>query len=266
MTGSHDTRLHADPSSLPDPTAPGGRRVLIVHAHPEPRSFTAALKDTAVNTLMARGDAVVVSDLYAQGWNPVASADDFTDRQDTDHLVYALEQRHADTDGSLAPDIRREVDRLLWADLLILSFPLYWYSVPAMKKGWFDRVLVSGRIYGGRRFYDRGGLAGKAALVALTLGGRERMFGPEGIHGPLEDMLRPVLRGTLGYTGMRMLPPFAAWHVPYVGEAERRAMLADFRAYLERLDDLEPLPMPRLDAYNDAMRPRQPGAPAGEGA
>ncbi|WP_260442507.1 NAD(P)H-dependent oxidoreductase, partial [Pseudomonas aeruginosa] len=40
-------------------------------------------------------------------------------------------------------------------------------------KGWFDRVLVSGVCYGGKRFYDQGGLAGKKALVSLTLGGRQ---------------------------------------------------------------------------------------------
>lgn len=242
--------------SLPNPPAPRGRRVLIVHAHPEPRSFTAALKDTAVETLRTRGDAVVVSDLYADGFDPVLKAGDFPERGDPAYFSPALEQRHADATGTLPADVRRELARVEWADLLILSFPLYWFSVPAMMKGWFDRVLVSGRCYGGRRFYDRGGLAGRAGLATLTLGGRAHMFGEDAIHGPLNAVLRPVLQGTLGYVGMRVLPLYAAYHVPYVDDAARRAILADYRAYLERLDALAPLPMPSLADFDADMRPK----------
>ena len=67
--------------------------VLIVHAHPEPQSFTAALRDKAVETFQAQGHQVQVSDLYAMNWNPVASADDFGARENPEYLVYALEQR-----------------------------------------------------------------------------------------------------------------------------------------------------------------------------
>lgn len=181
--------------------------VLIVHAHNEPQSFTRALCDQACETLAGQGHAVQVSDLYAMNWNPVASAADFAERADPDYLVYALEQRESVKRQSLAADIQAELDKLLWADLLILNFPIYWFSVPAILKGWFDRVLVSGVCYGGKRFYDQGGLAGKKALVSLTLGGRQHMFGEGAIHGPLEDMLRPILRGTLAYVGMQVLEP-----------------------------------------------------------
>lgn len=68
-------------------------KVLIVHAHPEPNSFTAALRDQAVTTLEAQGHEVQVSDLYAMNWNPVASSQDFSSRENPDYLVYALEQR-----------------------------------------------------------------------------------------------------------------------------------------------------------------------------
>ncbi len=177
--------------------------VLIVHAHPEPQSFTAALRDQAVETFRAQGHQVQVSDLYAMGWNPVASADDFTQRENPEYLVYALEQRQGVKRGAIAADIQQELDKLLWADLLVLNFPIFWFSAPAILKGWIDRVLVSGVCYGGKRFYDQGGLAGKKALVTVTLGGREHMFGEGAIHGPLEDMLRPILRGTLAYSRFR---------------------------------------------------------------
>src|SRR5450830_267151 len=229
--------------------------VLIIHAHPEPQSFTAALRDQAVTTLQTQGHSVQVSDLYAMHWNPVASAEDFSARDNPDYLVYALEQRLGVKTQSLAPDIQEELDKLLWADLLILNFPIYWFSVPAILKGWIDRVLVSGVCYGGKRFYDQGGLAGKKALVSVTLGGREHMFGDDAIHGPLEDMLRPLLRGTLAYVGLDVLPPFVAWHVPYISADARAQFLVGYHERLENLEQDSPLVFPRLSQFDEALYP-----------
>jgi NAD(P)H dehydrogenase (quinone) len=231
-------------------------RVHLVTAHPEPKSFCAAMARRATEALEAGGHAVEVSDLYAMRWNPVASAADFGERRDPGYLTYALEQRHGWETGSIAPDVRGELERLLRADLLLLVFPLFWFSVPAIMKGWIDRVLVSGATYGGRRFYDRGPLKGKRAAVALTLGGREHMFGPGAVHGPLDDMLRPLLRGTLHYTGMDVLPPFVAWHVPYVDDAARRGYLERLDGWIGELERSEPLRFPGLDGFNERMRPR----------
>src|SRR3989339_1502950 len=150
--------------------------IFIVHAHPEPQSFTSAMKDAAVADFTAAGHQVVVSDLYAMNWNPVASAADFGTRGNAEYMNYALEQRTNADAQTLSADIVAELEKLEAADLVIFSFPLYWFSVPAIMKGWFDRVLVSGRVYGGRRFYDQGGLKGKRALLALTTGGRDHML------------------------------------------------------------------------------------------
>ncbi len=230
-------------------------KVLIVHAHPEPQSFTAALRDQAVATLEGQGHAVKVSDLYAMQWNPVASAADFSSRENPDYLVYALEQRLGVKKQSIAADIQAELDKLLWADLLILNFPIFWFSAPAMLKGWIDRVLVSGVCYGGKRFYDQGGLAGKRALVTVTLGGREHMFGEGAVHGPLEDMLRPILRGTLAYVGYDVLAPFVAWHVPYISAETRQDFLVEYDQRLQGLADDQPLVFPRLAQFDDALYP-----------
>ena len=230
-------------------------KVLIVHAHPEPQSFTAALRDQALSTLQSQGHEVQVSDLYAMQWNPVASAADFATRENPDYLVYALEQRLGVKNQSIAADIQGELDKLLWADLLILNFPIFWFSAPAMLKGWIDRVLVSGVCYGGKRFYDQGGLAGKRALVTVTLGGREHMFGEGAIHGPLEEMLRPILRGTLAYVGYDVLAPFVAWHVPYISDEARQAFLVGYGQRLQGLADEQPLVFPKLAQFDEALYP-----------
>ncbi|MEW6164468.1 MAG: NAD(P)H-dependent oxidoreductase [Pseudomonadota bacterium] len=230
-------------------------RAHLVHAHPEPASFVAAMRDTAQQRLAAQGYEVTLSDLYAQGFDPVASGADFPERERPDYLNYALEQRHAIAADRLAPDIRREVEAVRQADLLVLSFPLYWFAMPAILKGWIDRVFVSGLFYGGKRIYARGGMAGRKALVIAALGGREHMFGPGALHGELETMLRPLLQGTLGYVGYEVLKPFFAHHVPYLPPGERSALLARLAAELDALAARPRLPMPDLARYDEIFRP-----------
>jgi len=229
--------------------------VFIVSAHPEPKSFNTALRDLSVSVLSDLGHAVSVSDLYAMKFNPVASAEDFRERSDSDYLVYALEQRHGYDTRTLAPDILAEIDKVIWCDLLILNFPVFWFSTPAILKGWIDRVLISGLTYGGKRFYDRGGLLGKRAMITITLGGRPHMFGEGAIHGPLEDMLRHLLRGTLYYTGMSVLPPFVAWHVPYISDEARREYLRAYKHVLNNLESCKPLSFPSLNDFDDKLYP-----------
>lgn len=230
-------------------------KIFIVHAHPEPQSFCTAMKDTAVETLQSLGHEVQVSDLYAMNWNPIASATDFSIRSEPNYLVYALEQREAYKNGTTASDIQAEIDKLKWCDVLIFNFPMYWFSVPAILKGWIDRVFVSGFCYGGKRFYDQGGLKGKKGLLAFTLGGREHMFGEDKIHGEIETMLRPLLRGSMAYVGLSVLPPFIGWHVPYISNEDRQALLKEYREYLTNLDQLKPLSFPSLANFDEQMMP-----------
>ncbi|MGY2488843.1 NAD(P)H-dependent oxidoreductase [Cupriavidus sp. CP313] len=230
-------------------------KVLVIHAHPEPQSFSSALKAVAVEAFREAGHEVQVSDLYAMGFNPVASAADFGNRANPDYCVYALEQRNGVATGTISSDIQRELDKLMQCDLLVLNFPLFWFSTPAILKGWIDRVLVSGTVYGGTRFYDRGGLRGKRALVSVTLGGQEHMFGRDGVHGPLESMLRHLLQGTLAYTGLDVLPPFFAWHVPYITHDDRVAMLRAWRDRIQSLDEETPLSFPSLDDFDEQLYP-----------
>lgn len=230
--------------------------VLIIHAHPEPQSFTTSMLKTAVAELTSAGHEVVVSDLYAMNWNPVASAADFGTRKNPDYLVYAMEQRHSYEAGSIAPDIAAEVEKLKKADLVIFNFPVYWFSVPAMLKGWIDRVLISGVCYGGLRFYDQGGLKGKKAALSFTLGGREHMFGPGAIHGELEVMLRPLLRGTLAYVGMDVLPFFPGYHIPYLKPEARDQIMRDYKGWLAQLETATPLVFPKMNEFDEKLYPK----------
>lgn len=232
-------------------------KVLIVHAHYEPQSFNTAMKDFAVQMLVGEGHEVKVSDLYAMNWNPVASSADFESRRQPDYCVYALEQRYGYEQSTLAPDILTEIEKVEWCDLLIFNFPIFWFSAPAILKGWIDRVFVSGLFYGGKRFYDRGGMTGKRAMVTFTLGGQSHMFGEDGIHGDLEVMLRPILQGALAYAGFAVLPPYAAYHVPYISQEAREEILRDYGEYLVGLDAVQPLQFPRLSDFDERLYPKR---------
>src|SRR5690606_11201986 len=99
-------------------------------------SFNRALLDTSVRVLQAQGHTVEVSDLYAMGFNPVANGCDFTERRFPDALQYDREQKQASQRHTFVDDIQAEIDKLMHCDLLILQFPLWWFSVPAIMKGW----------------------------------------------------------------------------------------------------------------------------------
>ena len=230
--------------------------VLIVHAHPEPRSFIAAMRDVVRDHFQSQGCSVTVSDLYAMEFNPIASARDFGGRKNEDYLVYSLEQRHGCATQTIAPDIAGELEKLIAADLIVFSFPLFWFGTPAIMKGWIDRVFVSGTCFGGKRLYENGGLKGKKALAVFGLGGRSHMFGDGSLHGDLEfGMMRHFFQGTLGYVGMDVYEPFIAWHVPYIDEAARKRILVDLGEALNGLETRPILPMPSTQNFGPTFEP-----------
>ncbi len=224
-------------------------RVLIVYAHPEPRSFNGALRDLAVETLTTAGHAVTVSDLYAQGFDPVAGPADFTARADAQQLDLGTEQAHAAEHGLFAADLRVEMDKLAGADLLILQFPLWWYSVPAILKGWIDRVFAYGFAYDFGRTWDRGVFRGKKAMLSFTTSAPPTSSYPDGRNGDLERTLWPLHAGVLALCGFAVLKPFIAHAVRWVGPEQRERILASYRERLLGLERDEPLFFHQLDDF-----------------
>jgi len=203
--------------------------VLILYAHPEPTSFCGALKDAAVEAIAAAGHEVTVSDLYAEGFNPVAGRHDFSDVADPSRFHYQSEQMHAATGGGFAPDIAREQARFAAADLVIAVFPLWWSGIPAILKGWFDRVLAFGFAYVDGARFETGFFPDKRGLIAVTTGGTPARFSETGVYGRIEGVLSPVQKSVFGYLGMKTLPPFVAYAAPRVEAADRARYLDDWR-------------------------------------
>ncbi|MCL7366433.1 NAD(P)H-dependent oxidoreductase [Streptomyces sp. ESR1.13] len=223
-------------------------KALIVHAHPEPRSLNGALKDLAVATLTAAGHEVRVSDLYAMDWKATADAADYGEYA-TSPLRVVPNSGRAHEAGALTPDVAAEQEKLLWADTVVLQFPLWWYTMPAILKGWVDRVFTHRFAYGvgvhdGTRYgerYGEGTLRGRRAILSVTVGGAESHYSDRGINGPIEDLLFPIHHGILYYPGLEVLPPFVLHGADRLGEDGFEDAARAWRERLLSLETTEPI-------------------------
>lgn len=223
--------------------------VLIVFAHPERQSLNGALLDVALSELHAQGHQVQVSDLYAMNWKATVDHDDFPGFKPTDRLKVAAESSREFAAHTLTDDVKAEQEKLLWADTVILQFPLWWFAMPAILKGWVDRVYACGFAYGvgehsdsrwGDR-YGEGVMAGKRAMLIVTTGGWQEHYSARGINGPIDDLLFPIHHGILFYPGFTVLPPFVAYRVDRTDEAKFAVMADDLRERIRTLNDTPPI-------------------------
>ncbi|MGV8995601.1 MAG: NAD(P)H-dependent oxidoreductase [Parvibaculaceae bacterium] len=225
-------------------------KVFIVYAHLEPKSFNAALLAQATDALAANGAEVRVSDLHAMNFDPVVRYSDFKDIGGGDVVSYYDEQKRAYEAGRLADDIAAEIEKIKWCDLLILQFPLYWFSVPAILKGWIDRVLVPGFAFGGGKWYEKGGLVGKRAMLATTMAAYPQMIAANGINGLIDVNLWPIQNGVLAFCGFDVLKPFVANSVAYVGDEARQEMLRNYATRLVAINEEVPMHFHRRDEFD----------------
>jgi NAD(P)H dehydrogenase (quinone) len=211
-------------------------RVLIVHAHPEPSSFNGMMTREAVAALTGAGHNVVVSDLYAMGFDPVSDRRNFTTIADPTRLDLQAEEAVASARSGFVSELQMEMDKVAWCDVLIFQFPIWWLGFPAILKGWVDRVFALGRAYGGGRWFDQGRFAGKRAMCAVTVGGLAPVYSDAGAYGPIENILFPIHRGIFGFTGFSVIAPFVVYGPNRITLAERQDYLVRFRDRVLNLD------------------------------
>lgn len=240
---------------------------LIVLAHPEERSFNAQMARVAKQTFEAQGHTAEIIDLYRDGFDPREAQHHYPNPVAPGCFSAMAEQRHAADTDTLPPEVQSTIDRLERADLVLLQFPLWWWSMPAILKGWLDRVFAWGRVYTSKVRYDRGHFRGKRALVSVTTGASAAAYGPDGRCGDLDLVLWPV-HFTLSYVGFSVLPPFRSFDVassrtsdPEVVEERLEGYKADLREHLARLESFEPLSFNGWDDWDESGR-LKPGAPS----
>ncbi len=185
--------------------------VLYVYAHhDDPGSLNAALRTEAVRMLASMGHTVADSDLYRMGFRPVLDERDFPDRALADRFVPNIEIRRALSRGTTPPDVADELEKLRAADLVVFQFPLWWSSVPAILKGWFDRILSFAHVADTEGIAGRPYLRGKKAMLVTTLEAPEEVYAAGSRSGVLE-LLAPITVNTLAYVGMTVLPTFVVY-------------------------------------------------------
>lgn len=195
----------------------------LVIAHPEKNSFNFALHNTAVATLSEKNTSITTSDLSYQEFTAVAGPRDIDGLPTQDNFNLARAQRWALKNNAFAADIEQEQQKLLDSDLLILQFPLWWWSFPAQLKGWIDRVFSSGFAYG-----ENALLKPKKVMFSVTTGGasseEELAYYQKKIDGLYQDIF--------GFIGWQILPAFIAHGVQTISENQRINLLEEYQKHL----------------------------------
>lgn len=195
-------------------------RLLFVHAHPVPESLNTALCTAAVEAARAIGHEARLIDLNAEGFNPVMSAD---------------ERRGYTKDVPMPADLVPHVEALQWAEGLILVYPTWWYSQPAILKGWMDRVWRPGIAFTlheeGQRL--RAGLANIRLIGVVTTFGSPWWFWTFLIGAPGRKI---VLRGLRFCTNKRTRTFWLGLHeIDDQTDASRKQYIDKVRARIAQI-------------------------------
>ena len=185
--------------------------VLIVYAHPNPRSFNRAILETVDTALREQDHATRIHDLYQMRFRAVLDSEDLL----------------RNWRGELPDEILREQETVRWAQGLVFVYPIWWFGPPAILKGWIDRVFVRKFAFDFTAAGMEGLLTHDQALIINTLGGDEATYQRERWH---ELLVRPIAEGVLGACGVRHVVHRAFYAVTMVSHAEREAMLEEARA------------------------------------
>ncbi|WP_114820388.1 NAD(P)H-dependent oxidoreductase [Chryseobacterium sp. KLBC 52] len=129
-------------------------RHLIIYAHPNENSLNHHLLNTVVETLQSRNEEIIVRDLYNIGFDPVLS----------------LEDMQGQRMGTISDDVKTEQEHIVWAEQITFIYPIWWTGLPAMMKGYIDRVFSYGFAYRYDQGIQKGLLKGKKTLIINTHG------------------------------------------------------------------------------------------------
>lgn len=175
-------------------------------AHPSDTSFNRALVQELKTTLQGEHE-VTVRDLYRDLFHPVLTVQDLTPAGPT-------------------PDVTREQDLIRWAEMIVVVYPVWWTGMPAVLKGYFDRVFTYGFAYNFQDGQKRTLLDGKQAVLFSTTGAAKSTYELEGMYAAMN---MTVDHGIFGYCGVKVLGHHYYSGIAGTTPEERGAMLQDAR-------------------------------------
>jgi len=183
--------------------------ILIVYAHPNPESFNQAILRRVSAGFEANKQAIKVIDLYKEQFDPVLRFDESHPRRELHNSMEMAKYR----------------DLVVWADHLVFIYPVWWYGLPAILKGFFDRVFVSGFAYATGNGFPKGLLFKKTAWIISTIDSPiwfVKLF-------RLNAENRIIRSAILGYCGVRNIKIFM-----FTGT--RSSSLASRQRWLDKLE------------------------------
>ncbi len=185
--------------------------ILAVFAHPCHKCFNRSVLDTLTDVARAKNHDLAVLDLYAEKFDPVLREGDF----------------EAFNRGVTPADIKAMQDKVAAAQVVAFIHPLWWFAMPAILKGWIDRVFSYGFAYG----HDSRGvkplLAGKKAIVVNTAGGAEgESYGATGFK---DAIVKLSDHGIYEFVGFDVILRRMFFEIPAASDERRRELLASLR-------------------------------------
>jgi NAD(P)H dehydrogenase (quinone) len=152
-------------------------KVLVLYAHPERRSFCGAVLDQFLAGVTQGGGEVRLRDLYQLHFNPCLGIEEF------------VRERKGGDIGAVPRDVCEEQEHVLWSDAIVFVCPLWWSDVPAILKGWFDRVWTKGFAwaYSGTPELRQG--RSRRALMLVTAGASLEKLKSDGIVEALQSVV-----------------------------------------------------------------------------
>lgn len=188
---------------------------LIVLAHQHEGSFNHAILDQVESTLKEKGHEVVVRDLYKLNFQPVLKPED-TDAMKT---------------GNIPEDIKREQDFITESDVIVFIYPIWWSNMPAILKGYLDRVFSFGFAY---TIGEQGAvplLKGKKGMIINTYGAAEEHYESIGMNAAFKTTMDV---GVFGFTGIEPVEHLLFGEVTAVDDPTRKKMLGTIKETVKK--------------------------------
>ena len=185
-------------------------KYLIVYSHPKPESFNHAILETISGELKKGKKEFKVRDLYKIGFNPVLSTKDLS----------AIER------GAVPRDIKKEQNYISEADILIFIFPIWWSAMPAMLKGYIERVFSLKFAYDITADGVIGLLEGKKVFIVSTTGASKEDYQE---MGAFKMMNMSIDMAIFQFSGMKVIEHKYFSSVPYVTQQDRKKMLKELK-------------------------------------
>ncbi|WFB69802.1 NAD(P)H-dependent oxidoreductase [Chryseobacterium sp. WX] len=164
-------------------------RHLIIYAHPNENSLNHHLLNTVIETLQSHNEEIIVRDLYDIGFNPVLSLNDMQGQRM----------------GKLSDDVKTEQDHISWAEQITFIYPIWWTGLPAMMKGYIDRVFSYGFAYRYDQGIQKGLLKGKKTVIINTHGKSHEEYEKTGMD---KALTLTSDNGIFVYSGLEIIRHF----------------------------------------------------------